>query len=69
MIAYTYVTDPAYADSAHTIIDVTVKFDHLPMPVRFTATPDDPEPHGRAIHAAAAAGEYGPVAPYAGGGN
>jgi hypothetical protein len=32
--------------------------------VPFTASPDDPEPLGQALYAAAMAGEFGPVAEY-----
>lgn len=32
--------------------------------VPFTASPDDPEAHGRELYARAIAGEFGPVAPY-----
>lgn len=32
--------------------------------IPFTASPDDPEPLGRALYAKAIEGEFGPIAPY-----
>ena len=32
--------------------------------VQFVASPNDAEPHGRAIYAGAVAGDFGPIAPY-----
>lgn len=32
--------------------------------IPFTASPDDVEDHGREIHAAAEAGDFGPISPY-----
>lgn len=56
-----YAKNPAWANSEHTMIDLTVKFSHINEELPFSATPDDSEAHGRAIFAAAQAGEYGPV--------
>ncbi len=54
------------------VIDCEVLFDHLLVlnirdAVPFSASPTDPEPHGREIFARAAAGEFGEVAAEANG--
>lgn len=56
--------NPVWANSGHTIINLIVKFPHLPDAVPFTASPNDPMDYGREIYANAAAGMYGPVAEY-----
>ena len=61
----TSLSNPRWADEAHTIIDceiTTSQFGDEVLP--FTANPNDPEPHGRAIFAAIVAGEYGPIGEY-----
>jgi hypothetical protein len=58
------IKSPIYIDGTGNRIDCMVKFDTLPMEVPFTAAANDVEEHGRAIHAALAAGEYGPIAEY-----
>ncbi len=52
-------TSPKHANGK---IDLMVKFACFPSPVPFTASPDDPEEHGRLIYAAAMKGDYGPIA-------
>lgn len=52
---------PARAENG--AIDLLVTFQGLGE-VPFTALPDDPEPHGRAIYASAIAGDFGQIAPY-----
>jgi hypothetical protein len=59
-----YAKDPRWANTEHTLIDLTVRFAEIPEDLPFTASPDDIEAHGRAIFTAAVAGEYGPVAEY-----
>jgi hypothetical protein len=59
-----YAKNPVWANAEHTMIDLTVRFAGFPEDLPFTASPDDVEAHGRVIFAAAAAGEYGPVAKY-----
>lgn len=57
--------NPQYATPDESLIDLEwnhPEFGWIP----FTASPDDVEQHGRDIHAAALAGEYGPIAPYDG---
>lgn len=58
------INSPVYVDETGDLIDCMVKFDTLPMEVPFTANANDVEEHGRAIHAALVAGEYGPIAAY-----
>ena len=59
-----YAKDPKWVDAEHTMIDLTVKWDRFNEELPFSASPNDCEEHGRAIFAAAAAGEFGPVAEY-----
>jgi hypothetical protein len=59
-----YAKDPKWVDAEHTMIDLTVKWDRFSEELPFTANANDCEAHGRAIFAAAAAGEFGPVAEY-----
>jgi hypothetical protein len=59
-----YAKDPVWANAEHTMIDLMARFAEIPEDLPFTASPDDVEAHGRAIFAAAVAGEYGPVAEY-----
>lgn len=58
------ITNPVFIDDSNTRIDCMVKFDTLPMAIPFTADANDVEEHGRAIHAALIAGEFGPIAAY-----
>ena len=59
-----YAKNPLWANAGHTMIDLTVRFAEIPEDLPFTASPTDVEEHGRAIFAAAQAGDYGPVAEY-----
>jgi hypothetical protein len=59
-----YAKDPKWVDAEHTMIDLTVKWDRFNEELPFSASPNDCEEHGRAIFAAAVAGEFGPVAEY-----
>lgn len=58
------ITNPVYIAADGSRIDCRLKWKEIGEELPFTADPDDVEPHGRAIHAALVAGEYGPVAPY-----
>jgi hypothetical protein len=61
----TSLTNPVWANEAHTMIDcqiTTSQFGDEVLP--FTASQNDVEPHGRAIFADIVAGAYGPIAPY-----
>lgn len=59
-----YAKNPAWVDAEHTMIDLTIKWVQASEEYPFTASQNDIEAHGRAIFAAAAAGEFGPVAEY-----
>jgi hypothetical protein len=59
------VSNPVWANPEHTTINceiTTSQFGNEVLP--FTASPDDVEPHGRAIFADIVAGTYGPIAEY-----
>lgn len=55
--------DPIYVDETGEIIDVKLNHPQYGW-IDFTASKHDSEEHGRAIYAAAAAGEYGEISPY-----
>lgn len=59
-----YAKNPRWANVEHTMIDLTIKWDVIDEELPFTANPNDCEEHGRAIFAAAAAGQFGEVAQY-----
>jgi hypothetical protein len=59
-----YAKDPVWANAEHTMIDLVIKWNRFNEELPFSASPDDCEEHGRAIFAAAVAGEYGPVSEY-----
>jgi hypothetical protein len=59
-----YAKDPKWVDAEHTMIDLTIKWDRFNEELPFSASPNDCEEHGRAIFAAAVAGEYGPITEY-----
>lgn len=61
----TSVATPVWANAEHTAINcaiTTSQFGDEVLP--FTASPNDPEAHGRAIFADLVAGKYGPIAEY-----
>lgn len=67
----TSLRDPTWASdspvSGVTPIHAFCTFEHLgDEVVHFGADPTDPEPHGRDIYARLLAGEFGPIAPFAG---
>ena len=59
-----YAKEPKWANAEQTLIDLTIKWDGIDEELPFTASPADPEQHGRALFAAAQAGEFGPIAEY-----
>ena len=59
-----YAKDPRWADEAHTMIDLTIKWSLVNEELPFTASPDDVEAHGKAIFEAAKVGRFGVVAEY-----
>jgi hypothetical protein len=58
------VSNPVYCNGEGTAINCTVKFQHLPEPVEFTATSYDVEAHGVQLYNSLIAGEFGSIAPY-----
>ena len=60
----TEVTNLIWANAEESAINMLVQFEHLPIPVEFTARADDPEEHGRRLFAKALAGDYGEVQDY-----
>ena len=59
-----YAKNPRWATAEQTLIDLVLKWDEVAEELPFTASPTDAEAHGRALFAAAVAGEFGPVAEY-----
>ena len=59
-----YAKDPRWANAEQTMIDLTIKWDAIDEELPFTASPTDAEAHGRAIFAAALAGEFGLVSEF-----
>lgn len=59
----TNVTSPEWANSEHTLINVTVTHSEFGV-IPFSASPDDVETHGRGIFADAVAGKFGVIAEY-----
>ena len=58
------VVNPAWGDAQQVAILVYLEIEGIGTDIPFTASPLDPEAHGREIHARAVAGEFGPIAPY-----
>lgn len=56
------VINPRY--NAHGTITVDLWDERLRRRIPFTADPDDPEEHGRDLHAELIAGKHGKIAPY-----
>lgn len=54
-------SNPVWADSDQTVINLTVRFAEIDEDLPFAASPNDPEPHGRNIYARAIAGEFGTI--------
>jgi hypothetical protein len=59
-----YAKDPRWVNAENTMIDLKIKWEGMNEELPFTASPTDCEAHGRAIFAAAVAGQFGPVAEY-----
>lgn len=60
---YTTVLTPSWANTEHTLINVTVNFENIGE-VQFIASPLDAEPHGKEIYDRCVAGEFGVIAPF-----
>lgn len=63
-VKYSSVKKPTWAHADRTSINCVVKFDHHPEELPFTASPKDPEPHGREIYWNAVNGKYGAIGSY-----
>jgi hypothetical protein len=61
----TSLTNPRWANAEKTIIDCEITTSQLGDEVLpFTASPNDVEPHGKAIFLDIVDGKYGPIAAY-----
>lgn len=61
----TSISNPHWVNAEHTMIDCEITTSQLGDEILpFTASPNDPEAHGRAIFADLVAGKYGPIAEY-----
>lgn len=56
--------NPIYMAEDLSSIDCTITFDTFGVPLPFTASLHDPEPHGIQIYEDLVSGKYGPIAPY-----
>lgn len=56
-----YARNPKWANKERTAIDMIIKWDGLDEELPFTATPHDPEAHGRALFEAASQGHFGVI--------
>lgn len=56
-----HASSPVYVSADHQAIQLVVKFSHIDDEVRFIATSNDIEPHGRMLFCRARDGEFGPV--------
>jgi hypothetical protein len=59
-----HVKNPVWADAEHTAVDLTIKLEGANVEYPFTASPNDVEPHGRALFEVAIAGQFGDIAEY-----
>ncbi len=65
MITITSVVNPVYVNVEETAINCTITTKELGV-LPFTATSNDPEPHGRKLWVALLSGVYGTISPYGG---
>ena len=56
--------NPRWGDADKTVVNLTVKFEHIQDEIDFSATLRDPEEHGRMIFERAKRGEFGEIAPH-----
>jgi hypothetical protein len=59
-----YAKNPVWANTEHTMLDLTIKWGGINEEYPFTASLTDCEAHGRAIFEQASQGAFGPVAEY-----
>ncbi len=57
------VRDPRWSSADKQTIDCWIRTNTQQQELPFTASPDDPEPHGRDIYTRCVAGEFGPIKP------
>ena len=57
------ITNPTWANAQQTLINCQIEHPEYGL-IPFTASADDPEQHGKDIHAAILAGEHGPIGAY-----
>lgn len=58
------ITNPVFSSEDQQLIDCMMLLDVFPVPMPFTANPNDIEEHGRIIHAEIMSGKYGDIGPY-----
>jgi hypothetical protein len=58
------VRAPKWGNQSHTIIDCIATFDLMPGEHAFTADPNDPHEHGRALFESLKSGSAGPIGDY-----
>lgn len=63
-ITYTSIRDLQFASTGSNIVNMFVKFNHLPEEVPFSAYEHDTEPHGRELWQRAIQGDFGHIAEY-----
>lgn len=59
------VREPVWADAEHSAIDCRLRTSAYSEELPFTASPSDPEPHGREVFRRCVSGEFGEIQPYA----
>lgn len=63
-IVFEAVHSPVWADNEQSAVTLQVKVAATEQEFPFTASPDDPEPHGVDLYNRATSGEFGPIAAY-----
>ncbi|WP_392338310.1 DUF4145 domain-containing protein [Loktanella salsilacus] len=58
------VRDPVWSNARNTQIDCTIRTSAYSEELPFTASPNDPEAHGREIFSRCVSGEFGEIRPY-----
>ncbi|WP_108644610.1 DUF4145 domain-containing protein [Fuscovulum blasticum] len=58
------VRDPVWSNAENTQIDCVIRTSAYPDELPFTASPNDPETHGREIFSRCVSGEFGEIRPY-----
>ncbi|EKQ0372082.1 DUF4376 domain-containing protein [Escherichia coli] len=58
------ISNPQWADAAHTMINCMVKFEGFEKEIPFTATKNDNSEHGKAIYAVCTGGDAGQISEF-----